>query len=68
LRPESVDVGTDFAFIVVDVRDNAEVYSILERLERLGMNIINFAQQPPPTSEEGVQMRSRVNEARPGCS
>ena len=53
LRPVSVDVRADSTQMVVDVRDDAEVYSILERLERLGMSIISFAQEPLPTSGEG---------------
>jgi hypothetical protein len=54
LQPVSVDVRADSTQMVVDARDDSEVYSILERLERLGMSIISFAQEPSSTSDQGA--------------
>ena len=44
LHPTSVDVRCDSTEVVVEVRDDSEVYSILGRLERLGMSIVSFEQ------------------------
>jgi hypothetical protein len=54
LRPVSVDVRADSTRMVVDLRDDAEVYGVVERLERLGMGIISFAQLSSPANGEGV--------------
>jgi hypothetical protein len=52
LRPTSVDVRSDSTQMVVEAKDDAEMYSILDRLERLGISIISFAQHPVAASED----------------
>ena len=43
-RPLSIDIRADSTQMVVEVRDDAEVFGILERLDRLGIRIVRFAQ------------------------
>ncbi len=44
LRPVSVDVRADSTEVVIEARDDSEVYSILDQFERLGMSIVSFGQ------------------------
>lgn len=51
LRPVSVDVRADSTQVVVDLQDDTAVYGAVDRLERLGMSIISFAQESSPADE-----------------
>ena len=42
LRPASVMAGKDSTEIRLDIEDDAQLYGMLARLERLGMSIVRF--------------------------
>lgn len=54
LSPISVSVGEESTEVVLDLRDDSEVYGVLDRLERLGIGIVKFEQMEVGKMEGGV--------------
>lgn len=54
LSPISVSVGEESTEVVLDLRDDSEVYGVLDRLERLGIGIVKFEQMEVGEMEGGV--------------
>lgn len=43
MRPLSVTAFSDTTEMTLEIQDDAELYGILERLERLGLSLVSFA-------------------------